>query len=115
MKNYNDIQDVFKDPYFDTIVQLYGTIKHMRNYGKLMFIIIYDCTSSIQLIFRNKEILKDLKCGAIIKVNGILKKDKRAVNSIDLTVDEYKIIQSAPKSESESESDSSSDSDSMLI
>ena len=96
VRKYDDIQDVFKDPSFDTKVEIYGTIETKRKYGKIMFLIIRDCTSTIQMIFRQNIIpnldKSQFKRNDRIRAIGILKKDARAINDIDLEVEEYYII-----------------------
>ncbi len=78
-------------------VEIAGWIKKIVNIGKLRFIHLRDWTGVIQIIIKKglvEEKLLDLKLGNewVIKVNGVVKENKQAINGVELVPKKIEII-----------------------
>ena len=94
-------KDVFKEEEGKEVI-LMGSVKEKRDLGKVVFVVLRDMYSNLQVLFKKGELeekyieeIKKLPRESMIKVRGIVKHNDKAPNSVEILAKSLEIINEA--------------------
>ncbi|TCO69062.1 aspartate--tRNA(Asn) ligase [Marinisporobacter balticus] len=76
----------------EQLVLLKGWIHKIKSFGKFTFVFLRDKTGVVQLVVDDEDMISNLKLEMSVEVEGMLVKNEKAPNSIEIHVRKMKMI-----------------------